>query len=479
MFDSLRNRLILSHALPMLIVLPIMGIILIYVLETQLLLPSLSQQLTGDAVLMAGIIQSQPQMIETPALARQVLMDASTRLTKRVMLVDSDNRLLASSDPADQSRINQVLSLDGLAKTKNGQVVTLTNYNQRLQSDVIDVFAPIVASNGHFLGTVRATSRYASVVDELYRLRIWIGIVLLFGTLLGVILGAALAVTIAGPIHQATQSLSELTGGSFRSRITAVGPYEIRLLAGTVNTLAARLQSLENSRQKLLANLVHELGRPLGALRMAVQVIIQGSRDDPVQLTELVSGMDQELGELQRLLEDLTHLYDSDIGAFELERKVIDPATWLVAALRPWQGMARRKDIQWELAVPPTLPQLDGDPVRLAQVIGNLVSNAIKMTPAGGKISISAAGEAGKLWIKVADTGPGIQPDELNKIFEPFYRGQAGTRGDAGMGLGLSIAKNLVEAHGGTIQVDSHPGAGSVFTVWLPLTSPGQALRIP
>jgi len=473
MFDSLRNRLILSHALPMLIVLPIMGVILVYVLETQLLLPSLSQQLTGDAVLMAEMIQAQPQMIENSALAGQVLMDASTRLTKRVMLIGPDNRLLASSDPADQSRVNQLLNLDGLAKTKDGQVVTLTNYNQRLQSDVIDVFVPVIASDGNFLGTVRATSRYATVVDELYRLRTWIGTVLLFGTLLGVILGSALAVTIAGPIHQATQSLSELAGGSFRGNLTAVGPYEIRLLVGTVNTLVDRLQSLENARRKLLANLVHELGRPLAALRMAVQVIIQGSKDDPAQLDELVNGMDQELGELQRLLEDLTHLYDTDIGAFELERKVIDSAAWLAAALLPWQEMARGKDIQWELVVSPGLPPLYGDPVRLAQVVGNLVSNAIKVTPAGGKITISAGSDGGKLWIKASDTGPGIQPDELKKIFEPFYRGQAGTQVDSGMGLGLSIAKNLVEAHGGNIQVDSRPGVGSTFTIWLPLTTRG------
>jgi len=469
MFDSLRNRLILSHALPMLIILPILGIILVYVLETRLLLPSLSQQLTGDAVLMAEMIQAQPRMIETPALAGQVLMDASKRLTQRIMLIGPDSRLLASSDPADQSRVNQVLALDGLAKAKNGQVVTRTNYNQRLQSDVIDVFVPIVADDGHFLGTVRSTVRYATVVDELYRLRTWIGIVLLCGTLLGVILGSALAVTIAGPIQQATQSLSELSSGSFRSDIPPVGPYEIRLLVGTVNTLVARLQSLENARRKLLANLVHELGRPLGALRMAVQVIIQGSKDDPAQLDELVNGMDQELGQLQRLLEDLTHLYDIDVGAFELERKVIAPTTWLTAALRPWQEMARGKDIQWKLDVSPGLPQLNGDPVRLAQVVGNLVSNAIKMTPAGGKITVSAESDAGKLWIKVTDTGPGIQPDELKKIFEPFYRRQAGTQVDTGMGLGLSIAKNLVEAHGGNIQVDSHPGIGSTFTIWLPL----------
>ncbi|MFM8321331.1 MAG: sensor histidine kinase [Chloroflexota bacterium] len=474
MFDSLRNRLILSHALPMLIVLPVMGMILIYVLETQVLLPDLSQQLSEDAALMARIIQAQPALLDDPGMARQMLSAAAPPLTKRVMLISSDDRLLASSDPADQSRENQPLRLDGLTQAKTGQVVTLTNYNQRLHGDVIDVFAPITTREGRLLGTVRATARYATVVDEFYRLRAWIGGVLLLGILLGVILGSALAVTLANPIQQATRSLSELSGGSFTSGIRAAGPYEIRLLVGTVNRLVTQLQNLESARRKLLANLVHELGRPLAALRMAVQVILQGSKDDPAQLSELLEGMDQELGQLQRLLEDLTHLYDLDIGVFELERTVFAPAPWLAAALRPWHEMARGRDLQWVFDVPADLPLVNGDPVRLAQVVGNLISNAIKVTPPGGIIAVTAGSSGDQLWIKVSDSGPGIPADELQKIFEPFYQGRTGASRDAGMGLGLSIARSLVEAHGGSIHVDSHPGAGSEFTIQLPLAHPAQ-----
>lgn len=471
MSDSLRNRLILSHALPMLIVLPLMGIILVYVLETRLLLPSLSLELTGDAALLAEMVQAQPQVMEDPALARQVLANASPHLTKRVMLIDPADRLLASSDPADADRIEQALALDGLAQAKNGQLVTLTNYNQRMHAEVIDVFAPVVAGDGRFLGTVRATSRYTTVVDQLLRLRTWIGAILFAGILLGVILGSALAVTIANPVQQATRAITGLAGGDFQGSISSAGPDEIRLLVGAVNSLVDRLKNLESARRKLLANLVHELGRPLGALRMAVQVIIQGSKDDPAQLSELVGAMDQELNGLQRLLEDLTHLYDQDIGAFELERRSFNPAGWLAATLRPWQEMAHQKDIRWQADIPAGLPPLFGDPLRLAQVTGNLLSNAIKMTPPGGAITVSSGSGEGKLWVRVADTGPGIPPDELEVIFEPFYRGQAGARVDRGMGLGLSIARSLVEAHGGELQVESRPGAGSAFTFSLPLES--------
>jgi signal transduction histidine kinase len=139
--------------------------------------------------------------------------------------------------------------------------------------------------------------------------------------------------------------------------------------------------------------------------------------------------------------------------------------------LPPWQEMAHEKGLQWEVNLEAHLPLLYGDALRLGQVMGNLISNAIKMTPAGGKISLAAGQETDQIWLRVSDTGPGIQPEELQKIFEPFYRGQSGTRLDTGMGLGLSIAKNLVEAHGGVLQVDSRPGAGSAFTVWLPLNA--------
>jgi two-component system phosphate regulon sensor histidine kinase PhoR len=127
--------------------------------------------------------------------------------------------------------------------------------------------------------------------------------------------------------------------------------------------------------------------------------------------------------------------------------------------------------VRWQTVIPDTLPTLNVDPDRLGQALGNLLSNAIKYTPAGGMVSFSAGLEEKELWIRVSDTGPGIPPDEQARIFTPLYRSQSGRRFPQGMGLGLTIAREMVIAHGGRLEVESSVGLGSRFTIWLPLTS--------
>jgi len=246
------------------------------------------------------------------------------------------------------------------------------------------------------------------------------------------------------------------------------GPEEIQELLHSVNVLVARLYSLEQSRRQLLANLVHELGRPLGALRSAIQALFRGAAQDPQLLDELAMGMDGEAARLQNIVEDLAHLHDQVLGTLELNRAPTVLQDWLPGVLVPWQEAATEKRLEWKTEIPAGLPAVEIDQMRFAQVIGNLASNAVKYTPAGGSVTVDAGQEAGQVWLRFSDSGPGITPQEQEKIFIPFYRGSPGKRIKQGMGLGLSISKDLVTAHGGHISVESSPGAGSRFTVWLP-----------
>jgi two-component system sensor histidine kinase BaeS len=186
----------------------------------------------------------------------------------------------------------------------------------------------------------------------------------------------------------------------------------------------------------------------------------------------MLTGMNDETSRLQRLLDELAHLHDLVLGTLELERQPVILAEWLTSVLRPWEAAAHEKHLHWEISIPSNLPVVEVDPLRLAQVVGNLVSNAIKYTPGGGIVLVAAGITEGKIWIKVSDTGPGIPNEELEKIFTPFYRSPHEKRIAQGMGLGLSIARDLVEAHEGRLEVQSQPGLGSQFTVWLPLTTP-------
>ena len=254
------------------------------------------------------------------------------------------------------------------------------------------------------------------------------------------------------------------------------GPQEVRDLVRAVNLLADRLNAMEVSRRQLLANLVHELGRPLGALRSAIQALGRGAGQDPQLLNDLATGMDEETARLQHLVEEVTVMHDQALGVLELDFQAVELAEWLPRVLVPWNQSAQEKHIRWETDIPEDLPSVNIDAGRMAQVIGNLVSNAIKYTPPGKSIQISAGAPAkdsseaaaGRTWIRVRDTGPGIPIEEQQKILRPFYRGSQGRRVKQGMGLGLSIANEIIIAHGGVLDIDSAPGNGSTFTIWIP-----------
>jgi signal transduction histidine kinase len=152
-----------------------------------------------------------------------------------------------------------------------------------------------------------------------------------------------------------------------------------------------------------------------------------------------------------------------------LDQRSINLLKWLPETLSPWRQLALKKHLHWELKLPKSLPVIQADPLRLGQVVGNLVSNAIKFTPSGGRVSFEAIGDHQQVRLCVKDNGPGIPSDEQKKIFVPFTRGKQGRRFPQGMGLGLSIARELVEAHGGRLEVESEAGWGSTFTIILPL----------
>jgi signal transduction histidine kinase len=138
--------------------------------------------------------------------------------------------------------------------------------------------------------------------------------------------------------------------------------------------------------------------------------------------------------------------------------------------LLPWRAAALDKGLDWQADVPPRLPVIEVDPDRLAQVVGNLLSNAIKYTPAGGQVVVTAGVEGQEFWLSVADNGPGIASEEQQRVFEAFYRSERDRRFPQGLGLGLTIARDLVLAHGGRLELASEPGQGSGFTLHLPLS---------
>jgi two-component system sensor histidine kinase BaeS len=471
MLRSLRNRLLFSHILPLVIIIPLMGVGLAYVLETRVLLPRLAQNLVGDARLLAEISRTEYDLWGNPVLFERLLSRIQLDPSLRVMFLTPEGYLLYSTETTDLRYFGQPLNITGLELARSGSEVVLTKYSS-LRNVVLDVLSPVVRSDGPVLGIVRVTYQIDSVYELFWQMRLLILFVLGGGLLLGVVISLILALNINRPVQNVTTALYDVASNARSEPLPEIGPTELREQARAVNQLVARLHDLEQARRQLLANLVHELGRPLGALRSAIHALSTGAAQDPQLLHDLTTGMDEETIRMQHVVEDLTHLHDQDLGVLELQREALPLNTWLPRILAPWRQAAETKHLQWEVSLPPELPTVLADPVRLAQVIGNLVDNAIKYTPPGHAVTIAAGQQDERAWVRVADTGPGIPPEEQTLIFTPFYRGKHGKRIRQGMGLGLSIARDWVEAHNGQITLESTPGQGSQFTLWLPLNFP-------
>jgi len=424
-------------------------------------------------MLLAEILGRRPDTWQNPDMAASALLSASPSLGGRIMLLDSDGRLLASSDLVDDRRMGEIPPIiHELTPEQVLQPYTKTEYNARLAGDAIDVIVPVFDPNQELVGRVRITYPYESVYDHLFQFRFLLGVILIAGLVLSAAIGYILALNISLPIQYVAEAIYDLATGQQQEPLPLSGAEEINLQITAVNFLVARLKSLEKARNQLLANLVHELGRPLGAIRSGLQALQHGAVQDPELLDDLLSGMNEQVKHLQILLEDLAHLYDQVLGTLELDRQPLDLNQWLPQLLRPWRQVAEDKEQKFEVIILNDLPIINADPNRLAQAIENLVNNALKYTPQGGEITVSASATDDEVIFQVSDTGTGILWEEQSEIFEPFFRGDQQRRIKQGMGLGLGIARDLVIAHGGRLELNSQPGEGSQFSIHIPRSVP-------
>ncbi len=261
---------------------------------------------------------------------------------------------------------------------------------------------------------------------------------------------------------------ARVEAGDYAARVETVGPVPapVRELARGFNTMAARLEADESTRRTLLADVTHELRTPLAVVRGSVEAILDGVH--PADTAHLGAIL-EETEVLDRLIEDLRTLALSEAGALSLHREPTDLAVLAGDVATSFDAAAARVGLEITTRIADDLPLLDVDPVRIREVLANLVANAVRHTPRGGRVSIAAdrthegAGDA--VDIRVRDTGPGIDPAILPHVFERFARGPRST----GSGLGLSIARGLVELHGGTIAAELPPGGGTEIRIHLPL----------
>ncbi|MEJ2011750.1 MAG: HAMP domain-containing sensor histidine kinase [Anaerolineales bacterium] len=474
---SLRRQLLLSHILPLVFSIPLIGLLLISAIEDRVIIPNLTAQVEESGRLISRLLSDSPGTWEDSASAQTFIDRYAFDTPWRLMLLDNQGHVLASNREADRSRIGELTtSMPQVNAVLAGEASMHVDYSLSLEMRVIDYWAP-VHDGERVQGIMRISQPLSNALDTFIRLRTTVIAILFGGLALGAFIGFGLASAIGRPLHKLADAMSLMSSGKDPDVVETTGPEEFQLLAQSFNALIERLQHQAAVRKKLLANLVHELSRPLGALRSAIQALSGGADRNLELKAELLAGMDLQTHILERLIDDLTQLSDRERSTLELERVPTDLSQWFLSSTQTWEAQAQEKGINWSMTAGP-LPVHEIDPLRLGQAWGNLLSNAIRFTPPGGQITLSAELGDDEVRLSVTDNGIGLSPEDQEMVFEPFFRSNHDQRFPKGMGLGLSIAEELVRAHQGYIEFQSELGKGSTFTICLPL-HPSRSSPLP
>ena len=284
--------------------------------------------------------------------------------------------------------------------------------------------------------------------------------------LLVLVFGSLLFWQITSPLRALTRASEAVAGGKLNQRVQVRSEDEIGRLARSFNHMAESLAQADNQRRNLLADIAHELRTPLTVIQGNLEALLDGVYD----LTpENVATVYRQTIVLNRLVADLRDLALAEAGQLKLEPKPVDLAEVTTALSKTLETQAREKGIalQFEVSDAPLMVQADEQ--RITQVLFNLISNALRYTPTGGAITTTAARSDGRVVVRVRDTGVGISPEELPYVFDRFYRADRSRAFSTdSSGLGLTISKQIIEAHGGQIGAQSSLGAGSTFAFSLP-----------
>ena len=372
-----------------------------------------------------------------------------------VILTDADGKLIATTadDTYDDSYVGQVSS-DGRATASTDPLPievdgTVVGYMQFL--DMAET------------QDLRETAE-AAFLDRMSRA---ILISAIGAALLALVLGAALARTISRPVRELTDGTKALAAGDLGHQVPVRTADEIGQLAQSFNRMSADLAHSTQLRKQMTADIAHDLRTPLSVILGYSEAL----QDDKLPGTpEVYGAMHRQAQHLNRLIEDLRTLSLADAGQLSLQRRAVRPSDLLEHAAIAYLPQAEERGVQLSVTAD-VAPSISVDPDRLVQVIGNLVGNALRHTPDGGHVQLAAALAGPRVVLSVTDDGPGIPADDLPHIFERFYRGDKARVDDGASGLGLAIARSLVEAHGGQIGVENVATGGARFTIALPLAN--------
>lgn len=291
----------------------------------------------------------------------------------------------------------------------------------------------------------------------------------LMAAVIALVLGIFLSRTLTRPIRELTRATQAVSEGDLSQRVPIRSNDELGELAKAFNKMSTELSRSVDARKQMTADIAHELRTPLSLILGHAEAVHDGVLPPTRENFEIIR---DEATRLEHLINDLRTLSLADAGELSIQLQTIEPKRLIHEAASLYQYQTQRKNITFTLDVAPHLPAIEVDPGRMTQVFTNILDNALRHTPEGGTVILSAREVGDQVELAIQDSGPGLNEDALERIFERFYRADpARQREDGGSGLGLAIARSIVQAHGGQLSAVSEPGQGLKVRVLLPKKS--------
>jgi two-component system OmpR family sensor kinase len=467
MFRSLQSRLFLTYILASGMILLLVGASLVLILLRS---PVVEQRALAQLNASLPLVLERGEGRILLRMSEQELQTAVERIDQavdaRVLVINPEGETLADSRP-DLPGWTRA-ELQSLAGGNTAAQGTLLAGDRR---QWIYISRPLAGNYAIMLAIPRPRLLNLRALGEDVLLRPLLqasGVALV----LAILLSYLIARWVAGPLDRIAQASRDIVRGDF-AQLEPGGPQEVRDLGQAFNSMAAQLHSSQQSQRDFVANVSHELKTPLTSIQGFAQAILDGTVDDREGREHAAGVIFEEADRLRRLVEDLLDLARMDAGQVDFKRERLDLRRLLQTVSERLAVGADEAAVQIELGKL-DLPGIVGDGDRLAQVFTNLLDNAVKHSPAGSRVGVWGEAAHGWVSIHVDDSGPGIPPAELSRIFERFYqldKARPGGR-DRGAGLGLAISREIVRNHGGRLSAQSEPGRGSRFTVQLPVVRP-------
>lgn len=370
--------------------------------------------------------------------------------------------------PFSQQDVNRVLE---------GEVVFRRGFNPYMEQELLSAAIPIRSvADRAVIGALFISAPLAPLTANVRAMQQAILLTLAGGIVMATVLSLLISRSLARPLLEMDQLARRMAAGDYNTKVPVRTGDELGQLAGSLNNLVAelnvkvdQLERMDKNRREFVDAVSHELRTPLTVIQGYTEAMADGLVKEPVVQERYLGYMQDEIMRLRRLVDELLDVSRIEAGRLDIQTEPVNLAGMAERVLELLRPAANDVEVKLELVVQAGVPLVPGHPDRLEQVLINLLSNALRYTPAGGTVLVGVSPGQDEVEISVRDTGPGIPEQEIPLIWERFYKGdKSRTRTDAGSGLGLAIAKKIVELHHGVIDMSNHPEGGSVFTVRLP-----------